>query len=135
MESEAGDWLAEVGGRGPVELITTTGLAAETGSQCSHIGPDHGGGVGTQRRFNGAVRSPVVGQVEEAVSSCRMELMKVVGEMGVSTGEAPPSRTGHTSTSGLDGSSFTLTAWLTLQVTQEVESVSAEGPIREKNMG
>lgn len=84
------------------------------------------------------MKSPVVGQVEEAVSSCRMELMKVVGEMGVSTGEAPPSRTGHTSTSGLDGSSFTLTDWLTLQVTQvtqEVESVSAKGPIREKNMG
>lgn len=118
-----------------MELITTTGLAAETGSQRSHTGANHGDGGETQRRCNGAVRSPVVGQVEEAVSSSRMELMKVVGEMGVSTGEAPPSRTGHTSTSGLDGSSFTLTDWLTLQVTQEVESVSAGGPIREKNMG
>ena len=51
------------------------------------------------------------------VSSCRMELMKVVGERGVSIGKVPPSRTGHTSsTSGLAGSSLTLTDWLFLQV-------------------
>lgn len=48
--------------------------------------------------------------------SCRIELMKVVGERGVSTGVAPPSRTGHTSTSGLDGSSLTFTDSLSLQV-------------------
>lgn len=47
--------------------------------------------------------------------SSRMELMKVVGEKGVSTGAATSSRTGHTSTSGLDGSSLISTAWLSLQ--------------------
>lgn len=47
--------------------------------------------------------------------SSRMELMKVVGEKGVSTGAATSSRTGHTSTSGLDGSSLISTDWLSLQ--------------------
>ncbi len=62
---------------------------------------------------------PVVGMVLEVavvncVSSCRMELIKVVGERGVSTDKAPPSRTGQTSTSGLDGSSFTTTELFSL---------------------
>lgn len=60
-------------------------------------------------------------------SSCRMELMKVVGDRGVSTGKAPPSRTGHSSTSGLDGSSLTLTDSLSLQGAQmEQLSVTAD---------
>jgi len=42
--------------------------------------------------------------------SCKMELMKVVGERGVSTEVSPPSRT------GMDGSSL---MWLSLQVKQE----------------
>lgn len=50
-----------------------------------------------------------------------MALMRVVGERGVSTGVAPPSRTGHTSTSGLEGSSLTLTDWLSLQVKRAEE--------------
>lgn len=42
--------------------------------------------------------------------------MNVVGERGVSTGVAPPSRAGHTSsTSGLDGSSLTWTNGISLQ--------------------
>lgn len=67
---------------------------------------------------------PVVGLVEvvfgvSCVSlSCRMELMKVVGERGVSTCATSHSRTGHTSTSGLDGSSLTMTDWSSLQVKQ-----------------
>lgn len=49
------------------------------------------------------------------MSSCRMELIKVVGERGVSTGEASPPRTGHVPRPGLDGSSFTLTDWFVLE--------------------
>lgn len=49
-------------------------------------------------------------QAVSGISSCRMELMKVVGDRGVSTGKASASRTGHTSASGLGGSSFTLTS-------------------------
>lgn len=47
--------------------------------------------------------------------SSRMELMKVVGERGVSTGAATSSKTGHTSTSGLDGSSLMSTDGLSLR--------------------
>lgn len=53
----------------------------------------------------------VVVLVFGCVSSCRMELMKVVGEKGVSTGVAS-----HTSTSGLGGSSLMLADWFSLQV-------------------
>lgn len=49
------------------------------------------------------------------ISSWRMELMKVVGDRGVSTGRASTSRAGHTSASGLGGSSFTWTGWFSLQ--------------------
>lgn len=61
-----------------------------------------------------AVSLPVAGlaaevQAVRGISSCRMELMKVVGDRGVSTGKASTSRAGHTSASGLGGSSFTLT--------------------------
>lgn len=48
-------------------------------------------------------------QAVSGISSWRMELMKVVGDKGVSTGRASTSRAGHTSASGLGGSSFTLT--------------------------
>lgn len=66
------------------------------------------------------VSVPVVGlaaqvQAVRGSSSCRMELMKVVGDKGVSTGKASTSRAGHTSASGLGGSSFTLTDWISLQ--------------------
>lgn len=56
------------------------------------------------------------------ISSCRMELMKVVGEKGVSTGIAPPSWTVHAPASGLDGSCFTLTDCISLQVTQMIRN-------------
>lgn len=45
--------------------------------------------------------------------------MKVVGERGVSTEEATPSRPGHTSTSGLEGSSLISADWFSLQGSQE----------------
>lgn len=57
---------------------------------------------------------PGVGLVEikvGCVSSCKIELIKVVGESGVSTGVAP-----YTSTSGLDGSSLMLDDWFSLKV-------------------
>lgn len=52
-------------------------------------------------------------QVVSGISSCRIELMKVVGDKGVSTGKASTSRAGHIS--GLSGSSFTSTDWISLQ--------------------
>lgn len=96
-EAGAGAGLAAVG-PGEAVLTTTTGLATGDGAQVSAAG----WGV------------PVVGleaevQAVNGISSCRMELMKVVGDRGVSTGKASTSRAGHTSASGLGGSSFTLT--------------------------
>lgn len=54
-------------------------------------------------------------QALSGISSWRMELMKVVGDKGVSTGKASTSRAGHPSAPGLAGSSFTLTGCISLQ--------------------
>lgn len=72
---------------------------------------------------------PVVGlaaevQAVSGISSCRIELMKVVGDRGVSTGKASTSRAGHTSAPGLSGSSFTLTGWISLQQATSHQSSS-----------
>lgn len=53
--------------------------------------------------------------------SCRIELMKAVGERGVSTGVAPPSRTEFSrTTSGLESSSLMLIDDSSLQVKDAV---------------
>lgn len=121
---EAGEWLVGTCGRAPEELgvITTTGLAkveVQTGkAETWH----RVGGGSVYLVMEGYL--PVVGVVLlvfVCVSSCRMELIKVVGERGVSAGVAS-----HTSTSGLGGSSLTLADWFSLKVNKIKASVAAD---------
>lgn len=132
---EAGDWLVAAGGRGPVEvwLVTTTGLTEEERDRSDWektvFADNYQLICHTKHTSNhqGVCQVlPATGLVVEVVwagcvsFSCRMELIKVVGERGVSTGATLPSRTGHTSTSGLNGSSLMFSDWLSLQVTRAV---------------
>lgn len=122
MESgtEAGEWLVGACGRAPVEtgLITTMGLAKREGETGKTDTWCRVGGGSVYLAVSAVVLVlegyiPVVGVVVlvfGCVSSCRMELMKVVGEKGVSTGVAS-----HTSTSGLGGSCLTLANWFSLE--------------------
>lgn len=116
MGTEAGGGLAEVGAVGPGEAELVTGLAAGRRSR-RIVSTRDAAGAARRRCCSGLPGVGLAAEVQavSGISSWRMELMKVVGDKGVSTGRTSTSRAGHPCASGLGGSSFTLTGGFSLQ--------------------